>query len=176
MLLTLTACRAPISPDSPSYFADATCIAKMLPVDRDLSRALHSLTIRLDRAADRILQAEVGLPYRRYLVLYAVHELGRPSQRALARWLDVTEPSVSRMVRSLVDAGWLAVGPAPAGGNRRAVELTPAGAELVGRCGRLLEGRLATVVEGSGVGYDGYRDATLRLAAALAAGDRTAGR
>lgn len=136
-------------------------------MDQDLSRALHTLTARLDRAADRILQAEVGLPYRRYLLLYAVADLGSPSQRALARWLDVTEPSVSRMVRTLVASGWLTVQPDPAGGNRRVVELTPAGAELVAGSGRLLEGRLADLVQRSGVPYERYRGDTARLLAGL---------
>ena len=66
-------------------------------MDRALSLDLHTLTARLDRAADRILRAEQDLSYRRLLVLFMVDMMGTPTQRALAERLGVTEPSVSRM-------------------------------------------------------------------------------
>ena len=53
-------------------------------MDRALSLALHTLTARLDRAADRILRAEEDLSYRRFLVLFMVDMMGMPTQRALA--------------------------------------------------------------------------------------------
>jgi DNA-binding MarR family transcriptional regulator len=138
-------------------------------VASDLSRCLHELTARLDRAADRILRAEEGLSYRRYLMLYAIGELGGPMQRAVAEWMGVTEPSVSRMTRVLADSGLVEVSAEPAGGNRRRIELTPAGNKLVVRCGKLLEGRLMVLVKAASVPYRDYRDSTQRLLDALAA-------
>jgi DNA-binding MarR family transcriptional regulator len=132
-------------------------------MDRDLSRCLHTLTAHLDRAADRILRAEQGVSYRRFLTLFAVRELGVTSQRALSEWMGVTEPSVSRMTRVLVEAGLLDASDDPAGGNRRRLQLTPSGNHLVARCGGILEDRFAALVEAAGVPYGDYRASTQRL-------------
>lgn len=132
---------------------------------------LHVLTARLDRAADRILRAEVDVSYRRFLALLLVGE-GAPTQRVLAERLGVTEPSTSRMVTVLADEGLLDVGPDPAGGNRRRLALTPAGKERVEACREVLEGRFADLVARSGVPYADYAAYTRRLVTALESGER----
>lgn len=134
---------------------------------RHLTVDLHALTARLDRSADRILQAELGLSYRRFVTLFVVGELGAASQRALADELGVSEPSVSRMTGVLVAAGLLAAGPDPSGGNRRRLSLTPDGAQVVQRCRELLESRFADLVDRSGVPYDDYARHTRMLMSAL---------
>jgi DNA-binding MarR family transcriptional regulator len=136
---------------------------------QDLSRCLHVLTIRADRAADRILHGEHGISYSRFLALYAVSEAGASSQRAVAERLGVSEPSVSRMVQVLAGEGWLMLEEPPAGGNRRSLRLTEAGVRIVAEYGQLLEQRFADLVEKAGVSYPEYRDDTLRLLAALGA-------
>lgn len=136
-------------------------------VQRDLSRSLHKLTARLDRAADALLRKEAGVSYSRFLALYMVGSEGADTQRALAQRLGVTEPSVSRLVRVLVQAGWLKVIAAPGGGNRNRLRLTPDGARLVSRWGAEFEERLAALVETAGVSYRVYRTQTQRLLAAL---------
>lgn len=133
----------------------------------NLSFDLHALTARLDRAADRILQAEHGLSFRRFRVLLVVGELGTATQRALARRLEVTEPSVSRMASVLAETGLLAVEPDPGGGNRRQLCLTAAGKDVVAQSRELLERRFAALVERSGVAYADYARDTRRLIAAL---------
>jgi DNA-binding MarR family transcriptional regulator len=140
-------------------------------VHRDLSRSLHALTARLGRAADGILQVEQNVSYRRFLTLYAVREMGGTTQRDLARWMGVTEPSVSRMTGVLVEAGFLEARADRAGGNRRHLRLTTAGEELIARCGALLEDRFAALVESAGVSYDDYGASTRRLLAALSDGE-----
>lgn len=139
-------------------------------VPRNLSFDLHALTARLDRSADRILQAQYGVSYRRFLTLLIVGELGADTQRALAEGLGVSEPSVSRMTGLLVGSGLLDAQPDPAGGNRRRLSLTVRGKQLVEQCRELLENRFATLVERSGVSYPEYaRDTRLLLAALDAA-------
>jgi DNA-binding MarR family transcriptional regulator len=140
-------------------------------MDRALSLTLHTLTARLDRAADRILRAEQNLSYRRFLVLFMVDLMGAPTQRALAERLGVTEPSVSRMTGALARTGLLDARPDPVGGNRRQLRLTASGRDLVRRCRQLLEGRLAALVEASGVPYDLYTRYTNQLLAALDSGE-----
>ena len=140
----------------------------------ELSRALHALTARLDRAADRMLRAEQHVSYRRFLVLFMVGELDTPNQRTLAERLGITEPSVSRMIGALVGAGLLDVAPDAAGGNQRRLRLTADGRALVGRCCDLLVRRLAALVEASGVPYDVYTGYTVRVLAALDGHDQGA--
>lgn len=142
-------------------------------MERNLTSDLHTLTARMDRAADRLLTAEYGLSYRRFLTLLIVSELGATTQRALADRLGVTEPSVSRMVGVLADTGLLDSRPDPHGGNRRRLAVTAAGKRTVRRCRRLLEGRFADVVQRSGVPYEEYAEHTHRLAEALAAAERS---
>ncbi|MEV0157416.1 MarR family transcriptional regulator [Micromonospora sp. NPDC050686] len=133
----------------------------------NLGLELHTLVSRLERAGDRILRADHGLSYRRFMVLVTVGELGACTQRALADSLAVTEPSVSRMIAALAGTGLLTVTPDPAGGNRRRIALTDSGRQLVERAGTELIGRLTALVESAGVPFDTYLAHTRRLNAAL---------
>jgi DNA-binding MarR family transcriptional regulator len=137
-----------------------------------LSYDLHKLTARLDRAADRVLRADEGVSYSRFLTLFAVRE-GAASQRALSEWLGQSEPSTSRMVGVLAEAGLLEATRVPGAGNRRQLRLTKAGAELVDRCGRLLEARFEELVERGRVPYASYHRNTRRLLDQLEAEQRT---
>jgi DNA-binding MarR family transcriptional regulator len=127
-----------------------------------LSYELHTLTARLDRAADGLLRGQAGLSYPRFLALFAVGE-GAASQRELAQWLGQSEPSTSRMVGVLAEQGLLSVTMVTGEGNRRRLRLTESGSELVGRCARLLEGRFEELVRRSGVPYAAYQRHTRRL-------------
>jgi DNA-binding MarR family transcriptional regulator len=132
-----------------------------------LSFNLHLLTSRMDRLADRILQAEVGLSYSRFMVLFMVQLLKATTQRALSEKLGVTEPSVSRMTVVLVEAKFLRVNRDPSGGNRRQLTLSPEGQRLVQRCTRLLEGEFIKIVEASRVPLNQYLRHTKLLVASL---------
>jgi len=136
-------------------------------VNLTLSRKLHKLTTRLDRAADLRLRRDAGISYPRFLALYMVGSEGADTQRALAERLGVSEPSVSRMVRVLADHDWLEVVPDPAGGNRNRLKLTHAGEQLLESWGGDLETRLADLVEAVGVDYGTYLSQTERLLDAL---------
>lgn len=139
-----------------------------------LSFDLHALTARLDRSADRILKAEYGLSYRRFLALMTVGGLGAATQRTLAETLGVSEPSASRMTGVLTGTGLLDSQPDPAGGNRRRLTLTVQGQRVVENCRELLERRFITLVGTSGVSYADYaRDTTLLLQALGAAQEPT---
>jgi DNA-binding MarR family transcriptional regulator len=133
----------------------------------DLSFALHVLTARLDRMGDRLLRAEHGISYHRFLALVFVGELGASTQRVLADELGVTEPSVSRMTAVLAADGLLNVEPDPAGGNRRRLSLTDKGKQLVSLVRHDFEDRLVGFVEQSGVPYAQYAVHTQRLLSTL---------
>ncbi|KZB80170.1 MarR family winged helix-turn-helix transcriptional regulator [Amycolatopsis regifaucium] len=135
-------------------------------MSQDLSFDLHALTARLDRSADRILQAEYGLSYRRFRTLLIVGKLGAATQRAVSEELGVSEPSASRMTGVLAGMGLLDAQPDPAGGNRRRLSLTVEGKRMVEQCREVLEHRFRDLVRRSGVSYADYaRDTRLLLEA-----------
>ncbi|WP_309102767.1 MarR family winged helix-turn-helix transcriptional regulator [Microbacterium sp.] len=134
---------------------------------RGLSFDLHVLTARLDRAADRLLRAEYGVTYKRFLALTMVGELGVSTQRALADALGVTEPSVSRMVGVLAADGLLVAERGAAGERGVRLRLTERASRLVGSAQRGLEHRFAELVEMSGVRHADYAQQTAQLLATL---------
>jgi DNA-binding MarR family transcriptional regulator len=140
-------------------------------VPERLSYELHKLTARLDRAADGLLRETAGVSYARFLALFAVREC-RGTQRDMARWLGLSEPSASRMVRVLANEGLLEVKTLAGQGNRRQVQLTAKGDELVDRCSGLLEARFEAFVKLCGVDYRTYQDQTRRLLGKLEAAPR----
>ncbi|MEU6409089.1 MarR family transcriptional regulator [Microbispora sp. NPDC046933] len=145
-------------------------------MEQNLSLNLHVLIARLDRAADRILRAEHDISYSRFLALTLVGELGASTQRTLAEYLGVTEPSVSRMTAVLAADGLLDVQPDPAGGNRRRLSLTDEGKRLVASIRQEFEDRLAAVVAESGVPYAEYAEHTARLLTTFDRLEREAGK
>ena len=112
--------------------------------------ALHALVAVLDRAADRILQERLGISFNRYLTLLTLQRLGTATQRELAAELQVSEPSVSRSVPALVEAGYLDVTSVAGEGNRRRVELTTLGDKLVNEAADVLEAAFASVMKQAG--------------------------
>jgi DNA-binding MarR family transcriptional regulator len=131
-------------------------------VPKRLGYELHKLTARIDRFADGLLREAGDVSYARFLALFAVRECGG-TQRDMARWLGLSEPSTSRMVRVLADDGLLEVKTLTGRGNRRQVRLTAKGDELVDRCGELLEASFEELVKGCGVDYQTYQNQTRRL-------------
>jgi DNA-binding MarR family transcriptional regulator len=114
--------------------------------------ALHALLAVLDRAADGILQERLGITFNRYLTLLTLQRLGAATQRELATELGVSEPSVSRSVPTLTEAGFLTVTSVAGEGNRRRVELTAVGDKLVDEAAEVLEDAFAQVMNLAGVG------------------------
>ena len=131
-----------------------------------LSYELHKLAARLDGAADGLLRREAGVSYSRFLALFAVRETSG-SQRDVARWLGLTEPSTSRMVGVLAADGLLIAARVAGAGNRRQLQLTDDGARLVEQCSQMLEDRFADLVRRSGVPFATYQRDTRRLLAQL---------
>jgi DNA-binding MarR family transcriptional regulator len=138
-----------------------------------LSYELHKLTALLDHAADRLLRREAGCSYSRFLTLFAVRQTGG-SQRELARWLSQSEPSVSRMVSVLAEAGLLTATRVAGEGNQRTLQLTQDGAQLVRHCTGLLDDRFADLVQRSGVPFAAYQRYTRGLLAQLEADEQAA--
>lgn len=113
--------------------------------------ALHALVTVLDRGADEILKDRLGITYNRFLTLLTLQRLGSATQRELAAELGVSEPSVSRSLPTLTEAGYVTVTSTAGEGNRRQVELTAVGGKLVDEAADLLEEGFAEVMHRAGV-------------------------
>lgn len=135
--------------------------------DQSLSFSLHQLTARMDVAADRILRSELGISYARFLAVFGVGVLGSATQRELAEWLGLSEPSVSRTAPGLKADGYVEALSTPGEGNRKLLRLTPSGRSLVQQGKRLLERRFSSIVQASNVDYDAFHDQVRALLANL---------
>ena len=129
--------------------------------------ALHALVTVLDRAADQILKERLGTTYSRFLTLLTLQRLGSATQRELAAELGISEPSISRSVPLLTNEGFLTATSVPGEGNRRRVELTPAGEKLVDEAADILEDSFAQLVTGAGMEPDRILDITNPLLGVL---------
>ena len=129
--------------------------------------ALHALVAVLDRAAEQILQERIGISFNRYLTLLTLQRLGTTTQRELATELGVSEPSVSRSVPQLMDAGFLTVTSVAGEGNRRRVELSAVGEKLVDEAADVLEDAFAQVMKLAGVRTKQILDITGPMLGAL---------
>jgi DNA-binding MarR family transcriptional regulator len=106
----------------------------MVRVFFGLKRAYHG-TLRVLRRA----LARLGLTAARFDLLYILHEArGRLLQRELQRTLGVAASTVSRMLSSLEQLGWVGREPAEVDGRAREVVLTPAGRHCVLRAAHRL--------------------------------------
>jgi DNA-binding MarR family transcriptional regulator len=117
---------------------------------RQPAYALHAVVFRLDRAAEAIL-SELGLTYSRFLTLLTIERLGGATQRTIAQALGVTEPSASRAIRGLQEAGLAASDSTPGGGNRRVVTLTDKGQRGVDEAAAHLEKSFASLLDHAGL-------------------------
>ena len=132
--------------------------------------ALHALVTVLDRAADEILKDRLGITYNRFLTLVTLQRLGSATQRELATELGVSEPSVSRALPILAEAGYVSVTTTAGEGNRRQVELTAAGDKLVNEAADLLEDGFAEVMNQAGVKAGEILHVTASMLGALGVG------
>lgn len=116
-----------------------------------LAHDLHVLVRALDRAAEGRL-APFGITYGRYLALLLVGKHEGLTQRELATALGQSEPTASRTASALAEAGWLEITRTPGNGNRRGLELTGAGRNLLARASEALGSAFDEVVRQ--IGHD----------------------
>ncbi len=115
----------------------------MVPSDRDvqsMAAALFTLNAGIDRARrERKAASALNL-----LQVIATGEAARPSE--IASRQRVHQSLVTRQVREMEDAGYVTVNANPADGRSCLVELTPAGADELGRLTRVGLERFALFV------------------------------
>src|SRR5690242_5966717 len=98
-------------------------------MDHSTAYLLGKFMLELDRAADKLLHAHVGISYKRFLFLTVLQHCGTVTQHELAVALGYSDPAVSTMLVELVKDGYVQTAPSPEHGRKRLVTITPKGSE-----------------------------------------------
>src|SRR5579871_5881388 len=131
------------------------------------SYLLGRFMFELDRAADHLLQAELGISYKRALFLLVLHHSGTVTQHELAVALGYSDPAVSMMLVELAKDGYLQTTRSPMHGRKRLVTITPKGTEVVVNGRQLLDAHFDQLLILAGVDAQQLRELTERLYQAL---------
>ena len=136
-------------------------------IDYSLSYLAGKLAFELDRAADQLLQEQVGISYRRFLFLTVLQYTGTVTQHELAVALGYSDPAVSTMLVELAKDGYIQTAQSPEHGRKRLVSITAKGDEVVAQGRKLLDAHFDQLLVSAGVDADQYRRLTERLHEAL---------
>lgn len=127
------------------------------------SYLLGRFMFELDRAADHLLQTQVGISYRRFLFLTVLQHSGTVTQHELALALGYSDPAVSMMLVELARDSYLQTSRSPEHGRKRLVTITPKGNEVVARGRQLLDAHFDQLLAVAGVDGQQLREITERL-------------
>jgi len=94
-------------------------------------RSLHIIGHQIDVIFDRLLQAEFGMTLSRFRILLPLIELGPSTQSAVAKFNFVTEASIGRQVRLLVETGYVKQVPCKVDARKCYLTLTKKTEQLV---------------------------------------------
>jgi DNA-binding MarR family transcriptional regulator len=138
-----------------------------MDIDPRPGHLLHALVHKMDQAADVLLQEHVHISYRRAYVLFTIQRLGAPSQIELANALGYSRASVTTMLSSLSNTGYVKVSNHPTHGKKQVVALTSEGSRIVTATIELLDREFSKVFADSSVNEEEYRVLTKRLYTAI---------
>lgn len=136
-------------------------------IDKIPAYRLHKLVFALDRAADTLLRAQVGISYKRALFLLMLQDHGTVTQHELAVALGYSDPAVSAMLLQLAKDGYVTTTPSPEHGRKRLVTITSQGSDLVAKGRDLLGVRFDQLMATAGVDAQHYSELTERVYQAL---------
>jgi DNA-binding MarR family transcriptional regulator len=121
----------------------------------------------LDRAADHLLQTQVGISYKRALFLIVLHHSGTVTQHQLAVALGYSDPAVSTMLVELAKDGYVRTTKSDTHGRKHFVTITPKGSEVVAQARQVLDAHFDQLLAIAGVDAQQVRELTQRLHQAL---------
>lgn len=128
---------------------------------------LGRLMFVLDREADHLVHAQVGVSYKRVIFLTVLRECGTVTQHELAVALGYSDPAVSVMLGELTKEGLVKTTPSATHGRKRLVSITPQGDEIVARGRRALDTSFDELLVTAGVDGALLRESAERLYQAL---------
>ncbi|MEV0546392.1 MarR family winged helix-turn-helix transcriptional regulator [Nocardia salmonicida] len=133
-------------------------------MDDGLGDLLHRVVYLLGEAARRRVDDSAALTYSQIRLLGTLEEIEPVTQHQLAQALAVSDPAVSRALRPLETAGFVAVEPDPEHGRRRLVSTTEAGRNAFHGSDRPLQNELRDALLKAGFPYERYLHDTATLA------------
>jgi DNA-binding MarR family transcriptional regulator len=136
-------------------------------LDTSPTYLLGRFMFELDRAADHLLQTQVGISYRRFLFLTVLQHCGTVTQHELAVALGYSDPAVSAMLVELAKDSSIQTTRSPEHGRKRLVTITPKGNEMVAHARQLLDQHFDQLLALADVDAQQLRDLTERLYQAL---------
>ncbi|MFB7718509.1 MarR family winged helix-turn-helix transcriptional regulator [Nocardia sp. NPDC056100] len=136
-------------------------------MDDGLGDLLHRVVYLLGEAARRHGGDAGGLTYSQIRLLGMLEEIEPVTQHQLAQALGVSDPAVSRALRPLETAGFVAVETDPEHARRRLVSTTEAGRDAFHGSDRPLQNELRDALLEAGFPYEQYLRDTAALAKLL---------
>lgn len=131
------------------------------------SSLIHQLNVEMNRAADRLLQAQVDLSYSRFNCLFHILELDSASQHTLAVAMGYSDPAISKMVNELCEDGLVKINLDPRHKRRKIVRLSTRGKKTADKCLELLDECFTDVVNQAGINETKYAEHTFALLQAM---------
>jgi DNA-binding MarR family transcriptional regulator len=125
--------------------------------------------IELDRAADKLLQTQVSISYKRALFLMVLRQCGTVTQHELAAALGYSDPAVSAMLVALVKEGYVQTAPSATHRRKRLVSITARGTAVVAQARQVLDDHFDQLLNLASVDAQEYRALIERLYATLLA-------
>jgi len=136
-------------------------------VDASPAYLLGRFMFALDRAADHLLQSQVGISYKRALFLIVLQQCGTVTQHELAVALGYSDPAVSTMLVELAKDGYVQTAKSTTHARKRLVTITPQGNELVAQARHVLDAHFDQLLGIAGVDAQQLSELTERLHQAL---------
>ena len=133
----------------------------------DIPALLFRLVHALERAADVPLRKELGLSYRRAVLLQVLSLNPDIAQRELAALLGHAEASVSTLIRSLAEDGLVDV--RQVDGRTKSLAISGDGLRLLARARRIMDPKFQRLLESAAVDGDELGQSLSRLLAQLEA-------
>lgn len=128
---------------------------------------LSRLVTEMERTADKLLMASLGLSFSRCQYLAILHSAGTITQHRLAVILGHSDPSVSKMLGDLTKKGLVSIEISPEHARKRLVTLTRKGEKLMYQGTALLHDHFSGVIKKAGVDGKAYALQTKKLWEAL---------
>jgi DNA-binding MarR family transcriptional regulator len=128
---------------------------------------LGRLVFGLERASERLLQARLGISYKRFIFLTVLEHAGIVTQHELAQALGYSDPAVSMMVVELAKEGFLEISLSPDHGRKHLVAMTKHGSDLVAQGREILDSHFDQLAVSAEVDTRQLRDSAERLYLAL---------
>lgn len=124
---------------------------------------VHRLVLEMDRAADAVLQSELGISYKRFYLLSVLSHLDDATQHDLAVALGHSDPSVSSMLAELQKVGLVSTTVHPRHARKRLVGLTSDARVILKKGERRLHKLFQQLLVDADVDGAHYADLTKRL-------------